>query len=65
MCERCGKDKNTLYDLRDGFICLTCAYELHEDSQRLRTKLINSAVTGAVNIEKRLRAIAKRKRWKD
>jgi hypothetical protein len=60
-CDECGRERSTLYE--DGGEGLRCYYCLPPESLTgegaLRT--IRASVTGAVNIERRRRALQKRK----
>jgi len=60
-CDRCRDRRNTLFDLPEGLLCLTCAFRRYDETNRYHVKLlIKTAVSGRINIERRRRAIAKR-----
>jgi hypothetical protein len=63
-CDKCkSKKNNTLYDMDDSkLICLSCVPSGLKDSPHPSKlmKVVNAAVTGLVNLERRRRTIAKR-----
>jgi hypothetical protein len=57
-CDECGRERATLYERARHLVCLFCLpVESLFGSGAL--KAIRAAVTGAVNIERRRRALAK------
>jgi hypothetical protein len=61
-CDKCGAEKNTLYDLYDELVCLTCVYDKYGEGRKTDRLILRSPVTGEVNIERRRRSMAKRAR---
>ena len=62
-CDECGRERATLYEESGRLICLVCLpVESLSGEQALR--LIRKSVTGAINIERRRRALSKRKATK-
>lgn len=61
-CDQCRDKRNTLFDLPEGLLCLPCAFGFYDEMKRAHVNLlIRACVAGTINIERRRRAIAKRR----
>lgn len=62
-CDRCGKERNTLFDLPDrGLWCVNCALTVFDENRkREMERLIRTAVSGVINLERRRRALFRRR----